>query len=141
MVAYVFLVLPFAAFYNVLTFQLLLLTPFFLLCLLLTGLGVGLLLAPLNAKYRDVKHLVPLALQLFYYSTPAIYPLSAVPVWAKPWYNVNPLSLAISGFRESLQGNWPSLNSMLMLTSIALVLFCLGVYSFTKYDRNVVDVL
>lgn len=140
-IAYCILILPFAVGYDVLTYQLLVMTPFLLGCTLMTGLGAGLLLAPLNAKYRDVKHLVPLALQLFYYSTPAIYPLSAVPPWAKPWYNVNPLSLVIQGYRDTLQGRWPDGFAMLTLLGISIGLFAMGVYTFTKYDRKVVDVL
>jgi lipopolysaccharide transport system permease protein len=140
-IAYVCLVVPFAYVYDVLTLELLIMTPFLLICTLMTGLGVGLILAPMNAKFRDIKHLVPLALQLFYYSTPAIYPLSAVPSWAKPWYNINPLSLVIAGYREALQGRWPPLESMLTLSLIAFGLFAAGVYTFTKYDRHVVDVL
>jgi lipopolysaccharide transport system permease protein len=138
---FVFLVLPFALWYDVVTVQLLVCTPFLLLCTLMTGLGVGLMLAPLNARYRDIKHFVPLALQLFYYSTPAIYPLSAVPVWAKPWYNVNPLSLVIAGFRDTLQGRWPALEQMAILFLIGTALLSAGVYMFTKYDRRVVDIL
>lgn len=140
-IAYIFLILPCAYLYDSLTPQLLATTPFLLLCILATGMGAGLMLAPFNAKYRDIKHFVPLALQLFYYSTPAIYPLSAVPVWAKPWYNVNPLSLAIAGFRDTLQGRWPDPVNMASLFVISFVLFSVGIYVFTKYDRRVVDVL
>lgn len=140
-IAFTFLIVPFALIYDALTWQLLVMTPFLLVCILMTGLGVGLTLAPLNAKYRDIKHFVPLALQLFYYSTPAIYPLSAVPAWAKPWYNVNPLSLAIAGFRDTLQGHWPNPVSMATLALIAMCLLMMGIYTFTKFDRRVVDVL
>jgi len=140
-VAFFCLIVPFALYYNLLTIQFVLLTPILLACTLMTGLGVGLLLAPLNARFRDVKHLVPLALQLFYYSTPAIYPVSSVPPWAKPWYNVNPLSLVITGLRESLMGKWPEPRPMMILIGIAVTLLAAGVFFFTKYDRNVVDIL
>ncbi|AUY33298.1 ABC transporter [Pseudomonas soli] len=141
LIAYTLLITPFAIAYNVWTPQLLLIMPLLLLCTLMTGLGVGLILAPLNAKYRDVKHLVPLALQLFYYSTPAIYPVSAVPPWAKPWYSVNPLSLVISSYRDAMHGHWPSSSTLFTLITIAVVCFTAGVLIFQHFDKNVVDTL
>lgn len=141
LIAYTLLITPFAIAYGVWTIQLLLIMPLLLLCTLLTGLGVGLILAPLNAKYRDVKHFVPLALQLFYYSTPAIYPVSAVPPWAKPWYSVNPLSLVISSYRDAMHGHWPAGSTLFTLIAIALGCFTAGVLIFQHFDKNVVDTL
>lgn len=141
LIAYTLLITPFAIIYDVWTIQLLLIMPLLLLCTLMTGLGIGLMLAPLNAKYRDVKHLVPLALQLFYYSTPAIYPVSAVPPWAKPWYSVNPLSLVITGYRDAMHGHWPAQSTLLTLIAIAVICFSIGVFIFQHFDKNVVDTL
>lgn len=141
LIAYAFLITPFAIAYGVWTLQLLLLMPLLLGCTLMIGLGVGLMLAPLNAKYRDIKHLVPLALQLFYYSTPAIYPVSAVPSWAKPWYSVNPLSLVITSYRDAMHGEWPAQSTLLTLIAIAVVCFTAGVLIFQHFEKNVVDTL
>lgn len=141
LIAYTFLITPFAIAYGVWTIQLLVVMPILLLCTLMIGLGVGLMLAPVNAKYRDVKHFVPLALQLFYYSTPAIYPVSAVPSWAKPWYAVNPLSLVITGYRDAMQGHWPSMVTLGTLCGMAIVCFGVGMVVFQRLDRQVVDTL
>lgn len=141
LIAYTFLITPFAIAYGVWTIQLLVVMPILLLCTLMIGLGVGLMLAPVNAKYRDVKHFVPLALQLFYYSTPAIYPVSAVPSWAKPWYAVNPLSLVITGYRDAMQGHWPSLTTLSTLCGMAIVCLGVGMVVFQRLDRQVVDTL
>jgi lipopolysaccharide transport system permease protein len=141
LIAYFLLITPFAIAYGVWTVQLLLIMPVLLICTLMIGLGVGLILAPLNARYRDVKHFVPLALQLFYYSTPAIYPVSAVPFWAKPWFNVNPLSLVITGYREAMLGHWPSTTHLATLCVMAVVFFSIGVYVFQRQQGRIVDTL
>lgn len=141
LIGFVFLITPAAIIYGVWTIKLLVLMPFLLICTLAIGMGVGLILAPINARYRDVKHFVPLALQLFYYSTPAIYPVSAVPVWAKPWYNINPLSLVITSYRHALLDEWPPARAILTLLGTAIVLLSLGVYLFQRQDRKVVDTL
>lgn len=140
-IAFIFLIVPFAIYYGVLTLELLLITPILLLCTLMIGVGVGLILAPINAKYRDVKHFVPLALQLFYYSTPAIYPVSAVPPWAKPWYHINPLSLVINGYRNAMMGKFPTPQAMWTLVGMAIVLLAFGAAFFQFHDRRVVDTL
>lgn len=141
LIGFVFLIVPSAIIYGVLTVKLLVIMPLLLLCTIFTGLGIGLMLAPVNAKYRDVKHFVPLALQLFYYSTPAIYPVSAVPVWARPWYDVNPLSLVITGYRQALMNQWPSAQAILTLIGIAAAAMVGGLVFFQMRVRSVVDTL
>ncbi|HAU0673879.1 TPA: ABC transporter permease [Legionella pneumophila] len=141
LMAYVFLITPFAIYYGLWSIKLLIIMPFLLVSTLMIGLGIGLVLAPINAKYRDVKHFMPLALQLFYYSTPAIYPVSAVPVWAKPWYAVNPLSLVITSYREVLIGHWPSPTIIITLSSMAIITFLVGLIAFHHMEHKVVDIL
>lgn len=141
LMAYVFLITPFAIYYGLWSIKLLIIMPFLLISTLMIGLGIGLVLAPINAKYRDIKHFMPLALQLFYYSTPAIYPVSAVPVWAKPWYAVNPLSLVITSYREVLMGHWPSPTIIMTLSGMAIITFLVGLVAFHHMEHKVVDIL
>ena len=141
LVAFFFLIVPFAWGYGVLTPQLLLSMPLLLVLQLMIAAGVGLILAPLNARFRDVKHMVPLGMQLFYYSTPAIYPRSAVPTWAAPWYEVNPLSLVITAYRDACLGRWPNAGDMSVLAAEALVIFAFGCWYYLRFDRRVVDVI
>ncbi len=141
LMAYVFLITPFAILYGVWSIKLVIIMPFLLITTLMIGLGVGMFLAPINAKFRDIKHFMPLALQLFYYSTPAIYPVSAVPIWAKPWYAVNPLSLIITSYRDVLQGHWPSSTILLTLSGMAIITFFVGLLSFHHMEHKVIDIL
>ena len=141
LVTYTLLITPFAIYYNVWTIKLLVVMPFLLATTLLIGLGIGLALSPINAKYRDVKHFMPLALQLFYYSTPAIYPVSAVPIWAKPWFDINPLSLVISSYRDAMLNKWPETSALITLGTMGIVFFFLGLVVFQYMDRKVIDTL
>ena len=43
-------------------------------CFLATG-GLGLILAAVNVRYRDVKYMVPFFTQMAFFLTPVIYPL------------------------------------------------------------------
>ncbi|MBZ0307244.1 MAG: ABC transporter permease, partial [Anaerolineae bacterium] len=47
--------------------------PFFILLAVVTALGVGLWLAALNARFRDVRYTVPFLTQLWLFITPIVY--------------------------------------------------------------------
>ncbi len=53
-------------------------------------LGVGLVLATLFVRFRDVGQVWELVSQLLFYASPIIYPVSLLPDWAKPIAFVNP---------------------------------------------------
>lgn len=61
----------------------LLLLPFVGVLLALAALGVGTLLAALNVAYRDVRHVIPFLVQLWFFATPSIYLQPAADVAAK----------------------------------------------------------
>lgn len=66
--------------------------------------GFVVTVSSLTTKYRDLKHLLALGVQLWMYATPVVYPLSSVP---KKWrwvYTINPVAPVIETFRFSLLG-------------------------------------
>jgi lipopolysaccharide transport system permease protein len=116
--------------------------PLFFFLALLTALALGLLLSPINVRYRDVGYTVPFLLQLWFYASPVVYPASLVPERWRPFYNLNPMVGVIEGFRWSLLGaHKPDFE--LMMISAALVtclLFC-GLVWFRCMDRTTADVI
>jgi len=69
-----------------------------------TALGFGLVLAALNAQYRDVKHAIGFVVQVFMLATPVIYPLSRLPEWARQIAFINPMAAVVTSYRATLQG-------------------------------------
>jgi lipopolysaccharide transport system permease protein len=67
-----------------------------------TALGAGLWLAALNVRYRDVRHVVPFAIQLGVYVSPVGFASDLVPAHWRPYYALNPLVGVIDTFRWSL---------------------------------------
>jgi len=53
--------------------------PALMLLALATAAGVGVWLAALNVRYRDVRYVVPFVVQLWMFATPVAYPASLVP--------------------------------------------------------------
>ena len=116
--------------------------PFFLLLALATALGVGLWLSALNARYRDVGHTLPFLVQLWFFASPIVYPLSMFPEDWRWLYGLNPLVGVIEGFRWSLLGT-QHVDAAVMTSGIIVVLILLssGAVFFKRTERTLADVL
>ena len=121
--------------------SLLCLLPFALLAFA-AALGVGLWLAALNVRYRDVQHAVPFLVQLWLFATPIAYPSSLL---SEPWrtlYGLNPMVGVVEGFRWALLGTGSAPGFMLAVSVLAtLVLLVTGAYFFRRIERTFADVI
>ena len=116
--------------------------PGFVLLALATALALGLCLATLAVKFRDVGYGVEHALQVLIYLTPVVYPSSLL---SEPWrtlYLLNPMAVVIEGFRWSLLGvGQPPTPSMLVVCLGVLAMLFLGAHLFRRTERTVVDLM
>jgi lipopolysaccharide transport system permease protein len=118
-----------------------LLLPLFALWVATAALGPGLALAALNARYRDVRFLVPFLIQFGLYVSPVGFSSAAVPDAWRFAFGLNPLAGAIEGFRWCLLGGPnPLLTAApgLVLTALTLVA---GFAYFRAAERALADVI
>lgn len=112
--------------------------PLALLPLLLTGAGLGLLMAPLRLIASDISRLSDEAIRLLMFLTPIVYsPKIAVSILADI-IAVNPLTYLIGFPRDLLTvGEWfePSIFALLAVVSLLFFLFCL--YLFLNVEVGV----
>lgn len=80
------------------------LLPLLLLQTAALGLGVGLILSAITAKYRDLQQLTGYLLQIWMYATPVIYPLSRVPERWRWVADLNPMTSLVELTRRILLG-------------------------------------
>jgi lipopolysaccharide transport system permease protein len=111
--------------------------------IMLLALGVGTLLAAATGKYRDLQHILPVVVQLWFYGTPIVYPLSMISPEANwRWVlTLNPMTAPTEAIRRALLGgsSWtPSL--ALGAWVITVCLLAIGLAAFGKAERTVVDV-
>jgi lipopolysaccharide transport system permease protein len=86
----------------------LVLAPLWLAGLLAAAIAGGVLLSALNARYRDVGHVVPFLLQLGFFVCPVIYESAAIiPERYLMIYHLNPIAVGLDGLRWSLVGTAP----------------------------------
>ena len=116
--------------------------PLFLIQMAILGQGLGMIIASITTKYRDLSFLVSFGTQLLMYATPIIYPLSSVPNIYKKMIEFNPMTSIIEGFRFSFF-NHGVLNFNLISFSIlfTLLIFILGLLLFNKIERTFIDTI
>jgi len=135
------LLVPLLIYYRItLTWQLLLL-PLFIVLGTLLAFGVGMLLAALNVKYRDIRYALPFLVQLWLFASPVIYPLSITPPKWKWIFTLNPMTGIIEGTRSSLFGrpfDWTAIGASLL---VALFVIALAAYFFRRVEDGFADVI
>ena len=116
--------------------------PVFLLLALATALGAGLWLSALNVQFRDVRYVVPFAVQFWLFATPIAYPSSLLP---EPWrtvYGLNPMAGVVEGFRWALLGTETRPGAMTLLSALAALLLLLGgAFYFRRMEKTFADVV
>jgi lipopolysaccharide transport system permease protein len=128
--------------YGVLPGATLLLLPVIILLLVVTTLGVGLWLAALNVKYRDVAHAIPFLMQFWLFATPVAYSSRIVPGAWQALYALNPMVGVVEGFRWSLLGTTGlPLQLVLISAAVALVLFGSALVFFQRAENEFADVV
>lgn len=118
--------------------------PGFILAAVLMALTVGLWLATLSVRYRDVSFAVNFLLQALMYLSPVIYPISSVPEKLVFFYQLNPMAGIIDGFRWALLGptaGSPPGTTFWISMGIMSVLLVVGAFIFRRTERTIVDVL
>jgi ABC-type polysaccharide/polyol phosphate export permease len=104
--------------------------------------GVALITSSLAVTYRDIRFVVPLGLQLWFYATPVIYPLSLIPDGLRPFYVLNPMAALIDSYRAVLlHGQAPRLEDLAVAASVALVVLVAGYWVFKRLEPTFADVI
>jgi lipopolysaccharide transport system permease protein len=119
----------------------LLFLPLILAIQLALVLGLGLALSALNVFFRDVQSLLVLGLQLWFYASPIIYPVTMVPETLRPLYHLNPMVGILEAYRAVLlYGQLPG--PYLALSAIeAVVIFIVGYWFFKRVEFQFADIV
>lgn len=120
----------------------LVLIPVLILKMALLGLGVGLIIASLTIKYRDLRFLIQFGIQLAMYATPVVYPLSKIGKEYQWILQLNPMTSIIETFKTGFFGpdfgvfEW---SYFAYSFAVTLLIFFFGVYLFNRVERTFMD--
>lgn len=116
------------------------LLPAVLLQLAALGLGVGLILSSVTAKYRDLMQLTGFLVQIWFFATPVIFTLKSIP--EKWWWaiNLNPLTPITEFTRLIFLGRGTVLPAYYAASvGITAVFLVIGVLFYQRMARTFVD--
>lgn len=116
--------------------------PAFVALAMAAAMALGLWLATLAVKFRDVNFAVEHLIQVAMYLTPVVYPSSMIPEPWRAWFLLNPMAVVIEGFRWALLGRgMPFEPSAIFSCLLVLALLLSGAFVFRRTERTIVDLL
>jgi lipopolysaccharide transport system permease protein len=114
--------------------------PLLIVIMLAAALGTTAALAAVNVRYRDVRYVIPFAIQMWLFATPIAYPSSLI---AEPWRTltaINPMVGVVEGFRWAVTGSGAAPWALIGIsTASALVLLVAGLAYFDRVERGFAD--
>ncbi len=104
--------------------------------------GLSLALAALYVYYRDLNQIWEVLMQLGFFLTPVVYPLTIVPEKFMDIYMLNPITVIMQIYREAmLYAQTPSLVSIIFVLVSALLILALGSAIFKRLERRFAEEL
>jgi lipopolysaccharide transport system permease protein len=115
--------------------------PLILAIQLLLMLGLGLASSAANVFFRDVQSLLTLVIQLWFYASPIIYPVSMVPERLQVLYFLNPMAGVLEAYRDVLLYSQPPGSYLITSAAISIIIFASGFWFFKKVEFQFADIV
>jgi lipopolysaccharide transport system permease protein len=116
--------------------------PLITLFLVAFSMGLGLTLGVLNVFIRDIGQVVPIILQVAFWFTPIVYPISIIPETYRDFLAYNPMYPIVKAYQDILvYGIMPDITAIGWLALISLLLLGFGFFLFRRASPEMVDVL
>jgi lipopolysaccharide transport system permease protein len=119
----------------------LLLWPSAIVLTALATLGPGCWLGALNVKYRDFRYVIPFLVQVLFFLTPIVYPVSKLndEPFLKYIIVLSPMYAPIELFRAPLAGTSPDLTQLSISIASGVVLLLIGLIYFKRTEDYFAD--
>ncbi len=99
--------------------------------------GLGLLLATAYVFVRDARHLLDVALQIWFWVTPIVYAASLAPPPLQRWLQLNPMLHFITAYQQIVVRHLvPSATAFALLTLLGVVSLTAGWFVFGRAQKR-----
>lgn len=116
--------------------------PLFMLLAVVTVLGLSLLLAAVNVRYRDVRYMIPVFLQVMPLLSGVMFAVDEIPTKWQWILSFNPMTSVIAGWRWAiLDAAAPHPGQVAVSVSVALALFLIGLAIFRSSEPRFADTI
>lgn len=114
--------------------------PIAIIVSVIATLGLGAWLAALNVKYRDFRYVIPFLVQVLFFLTPVIYPISLIKYPLLQYLLVcSPMYAAMELFRFPLVDVMPDFYFISISLLSSLILLLVGILYFNKTEDFFAD--
>jgi len=110
-----------------------------IILLLIFTSGLSLITSSLNVFYRDIAFVTQAVVMLWFYTTPIIYPLSAIPQKFQPIFYLNPFLTIFNLLQKPLISIFLPLNVVISHILITFLILILGLVFFRKKEKFFAD--
>lgn len=118
------------------------LLPVLIAMLLLCGYSISLMLSIQSVYMRDLKQMITIIVQLWFYATPVIYDVEMIPNSFQWILYVNPVGSIFIALHDVIpKGSWPDANILMNATAWTLSLTGLALLSLRRHGRFLVEYL
>ena len=105
-------------------------------------IGVSLLLAPLQVRYRDIGHIWSVLLRVGFFASPIIYAVTSLPPLYQRWLWLNPVGYSIYHLRQTLLHGEPfAWEAFSFVFTLALAVLLLGQLISSALERQTAELL
>jgi ABC-2 type transport system permease protein len=119
-----------------------LLLPFYIMALFVLAYAFGLVLSVAFVFFRDLRHLMGIVMQLWFFATPVVYSEQMIPSQFHWIIHVNPVGDIFCGLRTVLvSGMWPTSTNMLLSLFWVIVAFGIIIFFVKKHIKGVVELI
>ena len=99
--------------------------------------GRGLVLATLHVHFRDTKHLLDVALQVWFWVTPIVYTVELIPERFRPLVYANPMAAFVEAYHAAVvNGQWPPAALVGLLVVLSTVSASVGMLVFAHAEKR-----
>jgi lipopolysaccharide transport system permease protein len=135
------MLVPVMIYYRVFPGAGLIALPGLMLMLMVFAASVGMFLAALNVRFRDVKFIISFLVQMWFFATPVVYPYGSVPAPYRELMMLNPMTGIIEGFRWSLLGGPLPGRELAVAGALTLAALVVAQVYFNRVERSFADVV
>ena len=119
-----------------------LVAPLFIALAVVTALGFGFFLSAMNVRYRDVRYMIPVFLQVLPLLSGVMYAVESIPVKWQWILSLNPMTAVISGWRWAmLDGTAPVWDQVAVSVGVAVAIFIIGLGVFRSSEPRFADTI
>lgn len=112
----------------------------YIIILIFFSASIGIILSILSVFIKDLCHAIPILLNLIFWLTPIVYPLSIIPDRYQTYFQINPIYHFTSAFQSLLMfGEKPNLSLLILIVTLSVIFLIIAIKIYKKFEGIISD--